>query len=181
MYLISLIRAIRGQIRKILFSLKGNKGRIKQLRSDGVKIGEGCLIYTNGFPSEPYLVEIGNHVALAGGTIFLTHDGSAWLLREKYPDLDIFGKIKIGDNTFVGVNCIILPNTEIGKNCIVGAGSVVRGKIPDNSVVMGNPAKIIMKTEIMEKLSLHNKNALSTKKMTLEKKTAYIKNHFNIV
>ena len=37
----------------------------------------------------------------------------------------------------------ILPNTTIEKNCIIGAGSVIKGHIPEGSVVVGNPAKII--------------------------------------
>ena len=51
--------------------------------------------------------------------------------------------ILIGENTFVGMNCIILKGTTIGKNCIIGAGSVVHGSYPDNCVIAGNPAKII--------------------------------------
>lgn len=46
---------------------------------------------------------------------------------------------------FVGANAIILPNTKIGSNCIIGAGSVIATDIPDNSVVVGNPCKIIGK------------------------------------
>ena len=51
--------------------------------------------------------------------------------------------IIIGDNCFIGMNSIILKGTEIGNNVVVGAGSVVHGKIPDNCIVGGNPAKVI--------------------------------------
>ena len=54
-----------------------------------------------------------------------------------------FGKIKIGDNVFIGMNSLILPGTTIGNNVIIGAGSVVRGKIPDNSIYSGNPAVFV--------------------------------------
>lgn len=47
------------------------------------------------------------------------------------------------DNVFIGANCTILPNVTIGKNSIVGSGSVVTKDIPKNSVVAGNPAKVI--------------------------------------
>jgi len=54
------------------------------------------------------------------------------------------GKVVIGDNCFIGMNSIILKGTKIGNNCIVGAGSVLTGKeYPDNSVIVGNPAKVI--------------------------------------
>ena len=49
----------------------------------------------------------------------------------------------IGNNSVIGVRSIILPGVKIGNNVIVGAGSVVTKDIPDNSIVAGNPAKII--------------------------------------
>lgn len=51
--------------------------------------------------------------------------------------------ITIGDNVFVGADVVILPNTNIGSNVIIGAGAVVAHDIPDNSVVVGNPCKIV--------------------------------------
>lgn len=52
-------------------------------------------------------------------------------------------EITIGDNCFIGMNCIILKGTTLGNNVVVGAGSVVHGKFPDNCVIAGNPAKIV--------------------------------------
>lgn len=51
--------------------------------------------------------------------------------------------IVIGKNCFVGCNALILKGTELGDGCIVGAGAVVCGKFPSNSVIVGNPAKVI--------------------------------------
>ena len=51
--------------------------------------------------------------------------------------------IKIGNNVFIGMNSIILKGSEIGDNCVVGAGSVVSGKFESDSIIAGNPAKII--------------------------------------
>ena len=48
---------------------------------------------------------------------------------------------------FVGADCTFLPNTFVGNNCIIGAGSVVRGRFPDNSVIVGNPAKVLAISE----------------------------------
>lgn len=51
--------------------------------------------------------------------------------------------IFIGRNCFIGMNTIILKGTTIGENCVVGAGSVVCGTFPDNTIIAGNPARII--------------------------------------
>lgn len=53
----------------------------------------------------------------------------------------------IGDNVFVGANVVIIGDVHIGDNCIIGAGAVVVKSIPDNSIVVGNPAHIIKKLD----------------------------------
>jgi len=53
--------------------------------------------------------------------------------------------ISIGDDCWIGGNSIILPGITIGKGCVIGAGSVVTKDIPDNSLAVGNPAKVIKK------------------------------------
>jgi acetyltransferase-like isoleucine patch superfamily enzyme len=148
------------------------------LRWYGLKIGKGCEIYAKEFDSEPFLIEIGDHVVIAPGSVFITHDGSVWVMRHAFPEMDLFGRISIGNNTFIGVNCIIMPNTIIGSNCIIGAGSVVRGSIPDNSVVMGNPAKVIMKATLMQKMFQYHKNCLKTKHLKKKEKMCKVRAHF---
>lgn len=53
------------------------------------------------------------------------------------------GPISIGDGSWIGIGSAILPNVKIGKNCVIGANSVVTKDIPDYSVAVGNPAKVI--------------------------------------
>lgn len=153
--------------------------RIEYLRKQGMKIGDDCLVFPCDFGSEPYLIEVGDHVAIAANCMFINHEGGEWLFRDKHPTLNVFGKIIIGENSFIGTGTILMPGTEIGPNCLVGAGSVVRGKIPENSVVMGNPAKVIMKTSMIEKLIIHNKNRLDTRGMDWEKEREILLKHFN--
>ena len=55
--------------------------------------------------------------------------------------------VKIGKNVWIGSDCTILPGVEIGDGAIIGAGSVVTKSIPKNSIAVGNPAKVIRKTD----------------------------------
>jgi acetyltransferase-like isoleucine patch superfamily enzyme len=51
--------------------------------------------------------------------------------------------IRIGHRAWIGANSVVLAGAELGDNVIVSAGSVVSGAVPANSIVMGNPAKVI--------------------------------------
>ncbi len=115
----------------------------EHFRKLGAQVGEGCSIIPNAIGLEPYLVKIGNHVTIANGVKFLTHDGGAWLFRDQVPDLQVFGPIIIEDNCVVGENVVLMPNSRIGRNSIVGAGSVVINAIPPNSIAFGVPARVI--------------------------------------
>jgi acetyltransferase-like isoleucine patch superfamily enzyme len=157
-----------------------NAARIERLRSRGVRIGERCVILTDEFSLEPYLVEIGDGVAVSGGTVFLTHDGAAWLLRRTRPDAQHFGRIRVGDDTFIGQNCVILPGTRIGTNCVVGAGSVVRGTIPDNSVVLGNPATVIGRTGLFLEMMNASRDTLDTYSQPEPERERRIREHFRL-
>jgi acetyltransferase-like isoleucine patch superfamily enzyme len=110
-------------------------------RQQGAQIGEGCSIIPTGLATEPYLVKIGNHVTIAAGVQFITHDGGAWIFRDEVPDLQVFGPIIIEDNCVIGQNAILMPNVRIGKNSIVGAGAVVIADVPPDTIVMGIPAR----------------------------------------
>lgn len=61
-------------------------------------------------------------------------------------NVDIFGRIKIGNNVFIGVNFIIMPGVYIGDNVCIAAGSVVTKNIPTGEVLGGIPARFIKTT-----------------------------------
>lgn len=111
------------------------------LRKSGAQIGEGCFIVPTDLGTEPYLVKIGNHVAIAHNVCFDTHDGAAWVFRGDSPDLQVYGPIVIHDNCFIGFGAILCPNVSIGPNSIVAAGSLVISDVPPDTVVAGIPAR----------------------------------------
>lgn len=158
----------------------GSEIRINYWRRQGMKIGGNCLINNVNFSTEPYLIEIGNHVAIAAGTDFITHDGAIWCFRDEIKNADVFGTIKIGNNVFIGNNCTILPNTIVGDNCIIGAGSTVRGQFPENSVIVGNPAKVVVSMSMQKLFYLQNPNLLTIRNLHSKKKAKAIRDHFNI-
>jgi acetyltransferase-like isoleucine patch superfamily enzyme len=165
---------------KILMLKVSDEKRINYLRKLGVKIGQRCRIRTMSFSTEPYLIEIGNHCAVAAGTQFITHDGATWVFEDDVNGGGVFGKIIIGNNVFVGINCILLSNTTIGDNCIIGAGSVVRGQFPENSVIAGNPAQVVSKTGVQRMLSKQNPGLLMTRNLSASQKDKLVKEHFGI-
>ncbi|GGO92509.1 hypothetical protein GCM10011584_29080 [Nocardioides phosphati] len=93
--------------------------------------------------SEPWMITFGDNVIVAAGCQFVTHDGGTMILRKEQPDLEWSAPIRIGDDVYFGVNTLVLPGVTIGSRVVVGAHAVVTRDVPDNSVVAGNPARLI--------------------------------------
>lgn len=92
-------------------------------------------------------VEIGNNCML-GSNVLITDNNHGMNVEDvSYSKQSLItkGKVIIGDECWIGENVCILAGTSIGKRTIIGAGSVVMGEIPGNSIVVGNPAKVIKK------------------------------------
>lgn len=149
-----IVHDIIKMIRKRIELRKYNDFTIENyFRKHGVQIGRNNRIMVREISEAPYLVKIGNHCTITSDVTFITHDGGGWIFTEENPSIQKFGTITILDNCFIGLKAIILPNVVIGPNAIVGAGSVVTRDVPANSVVAGNPAKIISTTnEYKEKV-----------------------------
>ncbi len=144
-----LIKTIKIFIKKIIHkNTYSSKAYTDYLRKKGCKIGE----YTHFFDPQhtsidvdnAHFITIGNNCKITSGVIILAHDYSYSVLRPIYHTIPKkAGETIIGDNCFIGRNSIILMGTKIGNNVIIGAGSVVSGKIQDNEVWAGNPARFI--------------------------------------
>ena len=103
------------------------------------------------------LVSIGKECVISRDVVLLTHDYSSIralnAIGVRGRGARILSGISIGNNTFIGAGSTILPGTIIGDNVIVGAGSVVKGNIPSNVVIAGNPARVLKTTaEYAEKI-----------------------------
>ena len=177
-----MIRKIINKFKKTVYNFFncGISYDIDKFVKKGGIIGEGCEVYPNvEFGSEPYLINIGNCVRITSGVRFITHDGGVWTLRKSrgLNELDVFGKIVVGDNTHIGWNAIIMPNVTIGKNCIIGSGDVVTHDIEDNSVAVGVPARVIETID-----EYYNKvidKSDNTKSMNWNEKKDYLLQKYN--
>jgi maltose O-acetyltransferase len=88
-------------------------------------------------------VVIGNHVLFGPGVQIYT--AAHPLGSEERRKKEFAKPVKIGDDCWIGGGTIICPGVSIGNKCVIGAGSVVTKNIPDSSLAVGNPAKVIKK------------------------------------
>ncbi len=133
---------------KILLNLI--KGPFKVALKNGLNCGKNVTVMGGvNFGSEPYLITLCDNVRISNEVMFITHDGGnfAFRHREEYKDVNHFGKIFVDECTFIGARATIMPGVRIGKNCVIGAGALVTKSVPDNSVVVGVPARVISDTE----------------------------------
>ena len=132
-------------LRKLYKLLYAKLKPMKYMERIGVNFPRGGVhLYGKvGWGTEPWIITIGDNVHITDGVKFITHDGGTLLYRHMIPDLEITKPIVIGDNVYIGNNVILLPGVTIGNNVVIGAGAVVTRSIPDNSVAVGVPARVI--------------------------------------
>ena len=113
-------------------------------------IGKNCTIMDRKIPLYANLIKIGDNVQVASNVPFVTLDITPKMLNWADPErrgkpkfAEKIGCIEVGSNVFIGSGTTILYDVKIGSNVIVGAGSVVTRDIPDNSIAVGVPAKVI--------------------------------------
>lgn len=90
-------------------------------------------------------IVLGKNVLLARN-VYISDHGHAFEDVETpimYQGVGGVGEVHIGDHTWIGQNACIMPGVRIGKHCVIGANSVVTKDLPDYSVAVGTPARII--------------------------------------
>jgi galactoside O-acetyltransferase len=87
-------------------------------------------------------VSIGDDVAIGPGTKLIAYSNH-YAPGTKVTDERMYGDIVIGNNVFIGANCVILPGATIGNHVIVGANSLIKGVLDKNSVYVGSPCRKI--------------------------------------
>lgn len=107
-----------------------------------IEIGENFYANTGCVMLDVGKITIGNNVFFGPNVSILTagHPIHPESRNSRYE----YGiPITIGDNVWIGGNCVILPGVKIGNNTVIGAGSIVTKDIPDNVCAVGNPCKVI--------------------------------------
>jgi acetyltransferase-like isoleucine patch superfamily enzyme len=142
----SMSRKLLAVLRYLFWQVRAKLSPNAYARSLGVKLGKNVHFYAMRpamFSTEPWLITIGDNVYITAGCQFITHDGGTLILRKEVPDLELTAPISIGNDVYIGLNATILPGVRIGNRVIIGAGSIVAKDIPDNSVAVGVPARVV--------------------------------------
>lgn len=127
-------------IKKFVYRLRGEY-TTEELIEMGMTVGKNFK-RLNGVildPSHCWLIEIGDNVTMAPRVHILCHDAST----KQFLEYTKIGRVTIGNNVFIGAESVVLPGVNIGNNVIIGANSTVTHDVPDNSVVIGSPTRIL--------------------------------------
>ena len=103
---------------------------------EGTWIGPFCLIDGSGG------LVVGRACNVSAGVHIYTHSSARRCVTDRNVALER-SPVSIGDYTFIGANAVILMGVSIGDHCIIGAGAVVSIDLPDHSVAVGVPARVV--------------------------------------
>lgn len=106
------------------------------------EFGHDVFVNSNAYFMDGGRITIGNHVFIGPNTGFYT---AAHPLdyASRNDGLEKASPIVIGNNVWIGAHVVIMPGVSIGDGVVIGAGSVVTRDIPNNTVAMGSPARVV--------------------------------------
>ena len=109
-----------------------------------LEVGDN-LAMTGGTLCAAERITIGNNVAIGANTTIVDTDFHPLdaALRRAEPSRGKARPVRVDDDVFIGMNCLILKGVTIGRGSVIGAGSVVTGDVPAYVVAAGNPARVV--------------------------------------
>ena len=120
---------------------KKQESYLDSLKERGLQIGENVIIMDACFfdPSHCFLISIGNNTTFAPNVRLIAHDAST----KRALGYSRVGRIRIGSECFIGDSVIVLPGVSIGDKSVIASGSVVTKDIPEGSIAVGSPCRVI--------------------------------------
>ncbi len=117
-----------------------------------IRIGNGCYLgyYLSLLAGEDIVIE--DNVLMASGVLISSENHSIDPESNiPYMDQRLKAKpVRIGEGSWLGEKVMVMPGVTIGKKCVIGAGAIVTKDIPDYSIAVGNPAKVIKRYDFKE-------------------------------
>ena len=141
---------IRSLILKVLGCHISNKTRVlsgfKYISGiHNLSIAENCFLNINSFFDLSSQISISRDTLIGPNVSFITSSHSLSEFERGHRKHLNLGNIEIKDSVFIGANCVILGGVTIGKCAVIGANSLVASSVPDYSLAVGSPAKVIKK------------------------------------
>jgi sugar O-acyltransferase (sialic acid O-acetyltransferase NeuD family) len=141
---------IRRKVQEALVNILGqpiNAIHPTAVVSASVEMKYGVMISANATLNP--LVTLG-HGVICNTSCSIDHECAIDDFAHVGPGAVLCGNVKIGAGTFVGANAVVKQGVSIGKNVTIGAGTVVIRDIPDNTIVVGNPQRVLVKPEVQK-------------------------------
>lgn len=110
-----------------------------------LQIGNDVGFNTNCIVSSHESIQIGDNVEIGPNVCIYDHDHDIKCAGGIKSGKFVTEPVRIGNNTWIGANVVVLRGTEIGNNCVIAAGSIVKGKVADNSIYIQKREKSIVK------------------------------------
>lgn len=105
-----------------------------------VNLGKGTVIMGGTVLNAS--ATVGDHVIINTGSV-VDHECVVEDFVHISPNATLCGNVQVGEGTHIGAGAVVIPNIRIGRGCVIGAGAVVIRDVPPQSMVVGNPARVI--------------------------------------
>lgn len=135
---------IRKKLAQVVKHRFGSAIHNSAIVSPYAKIGEGSVIVHRSVLQSG--VHIGKH-CIINTSSSIDHDCRIGNYSHISPGVTVCAEVSVGEGTHIGAGATILPQVSIGKWCVIGAGAVITQNLPDYSLVVGVPGKVIRKLD----------------------------------